>query len=141
MYRLISYIISPKATGYNGAILFLRMLFGLLMITQGITKLCHCEQQAILFSSPLNWDSRLSLIMIIPVEIGCSIFLILGLFTRIAAIPLLLSVMVAVFVTHSADIFAKKELAVIYAGIYILFMFTGGGELSFDNILHKKFFE
>jgi putative oxidoreductase len=141
MYQLISYIISPKATGYNGTLLFLRMLFGLLMITQGLTKLCHCEQQPAFYSSLLSWDSRLSLVMIIPVEIGCSVFLILGLFTRMAAIPLLLSMTIPVFVTHAADTFAKKELIIIYTAMYLLFLFTGGGELSFDNILHKKFFE
>jgi putative oxidoreductase len=78
--------------------------------------------------------------MIISAEIGCSILLIFGLFTRIAAIPLLFSMMIAVFIAHAADPFAKKELATIYAAMYSLFLFTGGGKLSSDYVLYKRFF-
>jgi putative oxidoreductase len=140
MYKLISFIISPKATGYNGIILFLRIFFGLLMITHGLTKLSHFDQLADSFPDPIGWSSRLSLMMIISAEIGCSVFLIFGLFTRIAAIPLLFSMTIAIFVAHATDPFAKKELAIIYAGMYVLFLFTGGGKFSLDYILHKKFF-
>ena len=140
MYKLISFILSPKATGYSWVILFLRLFFGLLMITHGLTKLSYFDQLAANFPDPIGWGSRISLIMIILTEIGCSIFLIFGLFTRIAAIPLLFSMMIAVFVAHAADPFAKKELAIIYAAMYALFIFTGGGKFSLDYILHKRFF-
>ncbi|MDR2065651.1 MAG: DoxX family protein [Prevotellaceae bacterium] len=140
MYKMISFIVSPKATGYNRVILFIRIFWGLLMITHGLTKLNHFDELATNFLDPVGLGSRLSLIMIISAEIVCSIFLIFGLFTRIAVIPLLFSMMIAIFIAHAADPFAKKELAVIYAVIYALLLFTGGGKFSLDNMLYKKIF-
>jgi putative oxidoreductase len=137
---MISFIISPKATGYSWVILFLRIFWGLLMITHGLAKLSNFDRLATEFLDPVGLGSRLSLIMIISTEIGCSVVLICGLFTRITVIPLLFSMMIAIFVAHAADPFAKKELAVIYAAMYVLFLFTGGGKYSLDSILHRKFF-
>lgn len=139
MNKLISFITSPKAIGYNGIVLFLRIFIGVMMMTHGLAKLNNFDQMAGSFPDPIGWGSKMSLIMIIFAEFGCSILLILGLFTRLAAIPLLFSMAVATFVIHGADPFSAKEMAVLYAGIYIALIFTGGGVFSADHLIYKGF--
>lgn len=138
MNKLLSLITSPKAIGYNGIILFLRVFIGILMMTHGLAKLNHFDQMANSFLDPIGWGSKISLIMIIFAELGCSILLILGLFTRLAIIPLLFSMSIAILVAHGADPFSAKEMAVLYAGVYFVLFFTGGGTLSIDNFIYKK---
>jgi putative oxidoreductase len=68
-------------------------------------------------------------------EFFCSILLILGLFTRLAAIPLVIGMAVAAFVVHGADPFAAKELSLLYLFIYVALIFTGPGRHSVDYVL------
>lgn len=138
MNKLISFITSPKAIGNNGIILFLRVFIGIMMMTHGLAKLNNFDQMAGSFPDPIGWGSKMSLIMIIFAEFGCSILLILGLFTRLAAIPLLFSMAIATFVIHGADPFSAKELAILYAGVYVVLLFTGGGRWSVDHFIYKK---
>ncbi len=138
MNKLLSIITSPKTFGYNGIVLFLRVFIGVLMMTHGLAKLNNFGQMANSFLDPIGWGSKMSLIMIIFAELGCSILLILGLFTRLATIPLLFSMSIAILVAHGADPFSAKEMAVLYAGVYFVLFFTGGGTLSMDNFIYKK---
>jgi len=80
----------------------------------------------------------LSLILIIGAEVGCSLFVIVGAFTRLAVIPLVFSMLVVIFVVHANDPFQMKELPFLYLGIYILLFFTGAGRISLDTIISKK---
>lgn len=124
--------------GTSGIILFLRVFVGILMMTHGLAKLNNFDQLADSFLDPIGWGNKMSLIMIIFAELGCSVLLILGLFTRLAAIPLLFSMCIAIFVAHGADPFSVKEMAVLYAGVYLVLIFTGGGKWSVDYFIHKK---
>ncbi len=137
MYKILSFITSPKAFGYNGIILFLRVFIGVLMMTHGLAKLNNFDQMANSFLDPIGWGSKMSLIMVIFAELGCSILLVLGLFTRLAIIPLLFSMSIAIFIAHAADPFSVKEMAVLYAGVYLVLLFTGGGTFAVDNLIYK----
>lgn len=138
MKKLISSITSPGAIGYNGILLFLRVFFGVLMMTHGLAKLNHFDQMAGSFLDPIGWGSEMSLAMVIFAELGCSILLIFGFFTRLAAIPPLFSMCIAIFVAHAADPLSAKEMAVMYAGIYVVLLFLGGGAWSVDALIYRK---
>lgn len=62
--------------------------------------------------------SRLNLVSAIGAEFGCSLLLIVGLGTRLAAIPLVFTMLVALFIAHGADAWQKKELAAVYLAVY-----------------------
>lgn len=70
-------------------------------------------------------SSQLGLSLIIFAEFFCSIALILGLFTRLATIPLIIGMGVAAFVAHGADPFSVKEMSLLYLGIYVTLLLTG----------------
>ena len=122
----------------SGAILLLRIFIGLLMITHGWGKLSNFEAFSGGFPDPIGIGSKLSLMLAIGAEFFASIFLILGLLTRLSAVPLAFTMGVAFFVVHAADPFQTKELALVYLGVYIYLFLVGPGKYSLDRMLFKK---
>ena len=92
------------------------------------------------FPDPIGLGSYLSLVLAILAEVGCSLLLILGVMTRLAVLPLIFNMAVAVTVVHGSDVFAVKELAVMYLGFYVLVLFLGGGKYSFDRVIFSRYF-
>ena len=77
--------------------------------------------------------------LVIFAEVFCAFGIIVGLFTRLAAIPLLVTMLVAVFHVHAADPFGKKELAALYAASCVTLVLAGAGQLSIDGLLARRF--
>ena len=122
----------------SAGLLCLRVTFGLLMLVHGWQKLSGFGEMADKFPDPLGLGRQLGLILAIAAEFGCSLLLIFGLGTRLAAIPLAFTMFVAAFVVHAADPWQKKELAVAYLAVYVALMLTGPGQFSLDNFVWKK---
>ncbi len=59
--------------------------------------------------------------------------LVLGAFTRVAAVFVLITMFVAIFIAHAGDPFPKKEKALLYFFCVLLFLLTGPGPLSLDH--------
>ncbi|MBX2929129.1 MAG: DoxX family protein [Saprospiraceae bacterium] len=91
--------------------------------------------------SPVAYGVTASLALAVFAEVFCSIFLIFGIATRFAAIPLLITMLVAALIVHSSDGFGKQELPLFYAVIYFSIAITGAGKYSVDNWLYKKYYE
>jgi len=89
------------------------------------------------FPDPLGIGSAPSLAMAVFAEVFCAIALILGLFTRAAAIPLLITMIVAAFIVHGANPFQKKEFALLYAIPFLVLILTGAGKFSIDSKIVK----
>jgi putative oxidoreductase len=85
------------------------------------------------FGDPLGIGTRPSLVLAIVAEVGCSLLILLGLFTRFATLPLLFTMLVAAFIVHAADPLGKKELALLYALLFATLFFTGPGKYSIDG--------
>lgn len=123
----------------NIALLILRITVGLFMLTHGMGKFYKLVGDApIQFIDPLGVGASTSLALTVFSEVLCSILLIIGLGTRLAAIPLLITMLVAAFIVHGADGFGKQELALIYATIYLVIALVGAGKISLDYLLNKK---
>ena len=119
-------------------LLILRITFGSMMLVHGIPKLMGFSEMVGKFPDPLGMGSQSSLILAIGAEVGCSILLILGLGTRFAAIPLAITMMVALFAVHASDPWKVKELAAVYLAVYVSLAFTGAGQFSLDYLLTKN---
>jgi putative oxidoreductase len=65
------------------------------------------------------------------------ILLALGLGTRVAAFFMLITMLVAAFLSHGADPFSKQEKALLYAAVALYFVLTGGGRYAVDRWLRK----
>lgn len=119
------------------AILILRVSIGLLMLTHGIPKLNMLLSGEIQFPGLFGMPPAISLFLAVFAELFCSVLLIFGLATRLAAIPLFFTMVVAAFVVHADDPFSQKELALIYLVSYVVIFLQGSGKYSIDKIISK----
>jgi len=141
MKEFLFYGFNAKDDTRAMALLFLRLFVGLMMLTHGWAKLASFSDTSVAgsFPDPIGLGSSLSLTLVVLAEFGASLMVILGVFTRLAVIPLIINMIVAVFIIHATDAFATKELAVMYLGVYVSLFFLGSGRFSVDYILfsHK----
>lgn len=100
-----------------------------MMLVHGIPKLANGYEQ---FPDPLGIGNLASWLGAVGSEVGAASLLLLGAFTRIAAVPFAFTMGVAALVVHSGDPWNKKELAVMYALLAIAIALAGPGKYSVD---------
>jgi len=119
-------------------LLLLRLALGGFMLTHGLKKLSNFETISAKFMSFLGLGGGISLGLAVFAEVGCALLILLGLFTRLATIPLIITMLVAAFIAHGADPFGKKEMALLYLFGYACLAFIGPGKFSIDNFRTKR---
>ena len=133
-------ILSTKysAGAFNFSMLFLRVAFGfLIIIKHGYTKLMNFSTLHTQFYNFLGLVSNTSLVLAIFAEVLCALFIVLGLFTRIAVIPLIIMMLVAIFGAGAAKPLIESELALLYLGAFVTLLFCGPGRISIDGMINK----
>lgn len=129
-----------KSTGYsftNMGRLFLRLFIGLLLAQFGVRQLMGGSVEGLPFDFPYVSDG-LAIWLVIVVELICSFFIMIGLFTRAAIIPPFVLMIVSchrIFVEHGAEGGIPSELLTLpflYMGIYMFIMLVGPGKISID---------
>ena len=110
----------------------------LLFFGHGWPKLATFSQKAATFPDPLGMGPAMSLGLVLFAEVACSILVAIGLFTRLAVIPILIFFAVAVFVQHAHDPWAKKEFVLIYALPFLVVLLAGPGSLSVDATMERS---
>ena len=122
----------------NLGVLFLRVGVGLMMVAgHGYPKLQRLLGDNPSFGDPIGLGSETSLLLATFAEFFCSLLLVAGLFTRAALLPLLFTMLVALFVVHGSDPLAKQELPLLYALSYLTLLLTGPGKYSLDRVVFK----
>ena len=106
---------------------------GLMLFGHGLPKIMGFSQLAESFPDPLGLGSTASLGAAIFAEVFCALAVMLGAYTRYAAIPLVITMAVAAGIVHGEDPWAKKEMAVIYGLIFLTLVIGGGGRFSIDG--------
>ncbi len=118
-------------------LMLLRIVFGALMMMHGYHKLLNIISGQVEFADPIGIGESLSLYLTVFAEFFCSILLIIGLMTRLAIIPLMITMLVALFIVHQNDPLGEKEIAILYLiGFYAIYL-AGPGGLSMDAKLFK----
>jgi putative oxidoreductase len=133
-------------TGFSIAVFLLRIVSGGLMIPHGYDKLKNFSTYASGFTDPFHLGGSLSLSLSIFAEFFCAILLVFGLLTRLATLPLIVNMAVAIIVVHKGDllfyienghIYGTAEQATLYMGIFMALLFTGAGKFSLDKMIGK----
>lgn len=119
------------------ALLLLRIVVGCFMMTHGIMKYKILMEGGV-FANPIGIGSAASLWLAVFAELVCSALLIIGFATRIVAIPLIVTMVIAIFVVHTGQPFANKEMAGLYLIIYVVLLITGSGKYSVDGMINRK---
>lgn len=128
-----------KAKYLNLVILLFRITVAVFMLTHGWPKLNKLLAGGeIQFGDPLGMGATPSLVLAVFAEFLCSVFIAFGFGTRLATLPLIITMSVAAFIVHGADPFGRKELALMYLLIYIFLFVVGSGKFSVDYYLTRK---
>ncbi len=138
---MIKKIFNPGETSntISYAILLLRLAAGVFMLTHGMGKLSALFGSGpIQFPDPIGLGATVSLALTVFSEVFCSLLLILGLGTRFATLPLLITMLVAAFIVHATDGFGRQELPLFYATVYVVIGLLGAGKISLDNLVYAK---
>ena len=135
MKRLFS--IKYSDNGIAFAALLLRLAIGGLLIPHGYHKLVNFANISSRFADPLHIGSALTLGLAIFAEFFCAIFILLGLFTRLACIPVIITMAFAVFYAHKGYFFNTGEKATLFLLCSIALLFIGPGKISADKLAGK----
>jgi len=138
--KLLSSSIAISSKWNDVALLLVRITFGASMLFgHGLGKWGKLfGGEEIKFADPFGVGPVASLAMAVFAEVICSILLMLGLLTRWAVIPLIITMGVAFFTVHIADEFARQEKAILFGVTFIALFLTGPGRFSVDALLHNK---
>jgi putative oxidoreductase len=137
-------------------LLVLRLGMGGYMVTHGWGKFLNLMQGK--FNEqfdPIGLGPHLSLIGAVGAEFVCAILVMIGLATRVAAAPLVFTMIVAAFVAHGSDpwtmgeaarLFSagevpypkSKEPALLFGFAFLALIFTGAGKLSVDGMIWPR---
>ncbi len=135
MKKLLS--VSYQDWAFNLAMLCLRLGSGILIIPYGYAKLIHFADKKDSFMNFMGIGSPLSMALVIFAEFFCGMFIILGLFTRLAAIPLVIAMCVVVFKATNGDIFGKGKEATLFLACFLAILLCGPGKVSADGLINK----
>lgn len=126
-----------NSISFNISMLTLRLFAGILMMSHGYEKLIQFNEKKSIFHNFLGIGATNSLLLVIFAEFFCALFLMIGLFTRLVALPLIIVMAVAVFEVHQMDFFQTGEKASLFLSIFITLMLCGPGKASIDGIAGK----
>ncbi|MEG1554366.1 MAG: DoxX family protein [Rikenellaceae bacterium] len=137
MKRILFSALPLQYCGLSFVSFMLRIIISGAILTHGIPKIMSFDVLSYTFADPIGLGSATSLTLTIIAEVGCSILVLFGLFTRLALIPLILNMATLIFVVQMNAPFESKELALLYMIIYIAIYAIGGGEYSLDRVIFK----
>ena len=146
-----------RDTANSVGLLILRFGIGGYMLAHGWQKLGMLRAGASeQFGDPIGLGPELSLMLVIAAEFGCALLVILGLATRLAALPIVFAMGVAAFVAHGADPWTagggyerfaagetpmplSKQPALTFLIVFLALAFTGPGRFSLDALIARRF--
>ncbi len=137
MKKILS--VNNTSTTTDLSLLIARVGIAALMLTHGIPKLLMLFSGApVQFPPVMGMSAELSLGLTVFAEVFCSVFILAGFATRLAVVPLAITMLVAVFLIHGTDPLSVKEPALQYLLVYIVLLVAGSGKYSLDYVLHHK---
>ncbi len=129
------------------ASLVLRLGLGLMMIFgHGLGKLQSLIGGNVEFVSLFGLPPEVNLTLAMLAEFLASIFVVIGFKSRLASIPVIITMFVAAFVVHWQDAFfmmnagggGSKEFAMIYLVGFLAIALLGSGKYSLDYVIQKR---
>jgi putative oxidoreductase len=140
-------------TSNSPALLFIRVALGVVMFAHGAQKVLGWyggtgfEKTIETFQAQMHFEPWLTMLLM-AIEFFGSLGLILGLFTRLAALGIGTSISVCAYMNHLQNGFFMNwfgtqqgegfEFHILVVGIALALLVSGGGLLSADKLLAKK---
>ena len=122
----------------NILLLALRITVGVLMLTHGIPKLGKILTGDFDFANPIGIGATASLFMATFAEFFCSLVVIIGYKSRLAVMPLIFTMLVALLIVHSNDPVFEHWNILLYIFAYCILLYLGGGKYSLTYYLDNR---
>ena len=135
MKRLFSTKYSAGA--FNIGMLILRGGMAALMIPHGFDKLQNFSKYSKDFMNFLGAGQTVSFALLVFAEFFCACLVLLGLFTRLACIPLVIAMTVALVKAHKSQVFGEGEHATLFIIGFLTVLILGPGKISVDGAIGK----
>lgn len=127
-------------------LLLVRLYWGVGFVLAGKGKLFNLERTAGFFADLGIPVAKASAVLVGSVECFGGLLLVLGLFSRVAAIPLLITMTVAYATVHKASLavlfqnpdVALKEEPFLFVLACLIILAFGSGKFSLDSLFKKN---
>lgn len=129
----------------NMARLFMRLFVGVMFIQFGIRQLMYFHDLSSTFPAVLGMSSTATLVVMIIIELVCSLLIMVGFMTRFAAIPAAISMIIAEWyllkdmlpevLTNGLYFTQPGYLPVMFLGIFLFILMAGPGKISLDYFI------
>ena len=124
----------------NIALLLFRSIISLeLIIVHGLKKLGIGVAVPEVVPNPFGMPETLNFIFAASANILFPFFIILGIFTRLSALPVLAVTLTGYFIVHGGDPLPERDIPFMYSLCFLLILFLGPGKYSLDKVLANKF--
>ena len=131
--------VSTSAGTFNFSMLVFRVVLSLeLMVVHGFKKIGIHVAEAEKVPNPLHLPEVINNAFAISANLIFPVLVILGLFTRIAILPILAVTLTGYFVLHWNDALLIKDTPFMYSLSYLLIMVLGPGRYSVDYFIENK---
>ncbi len=120
-------------------LLVLRLGFvSCLILGHGLQKWHILQHNPDAFPDPLGVGAVPSILSAMGAEVGAATLVALGYFTRLAALPVIFTMLVVSIVVHMDDSWAQREPSVLFGLAFVGIFLLGPGRLSLDYFFSDR---
>lgn len=120
----------------DAGLLFARIAgAALLLWVHGLPKLLHWQEELAHIDDPLGMGRGLTLACALFAEILCPLLVAAGLFTRLAALPVLFLLLVSMLLVHPEWSIAEGQFGWLLLIVFGAIVLSGAGRYSIDSKL------
>ena len=113
----------------NAGLLFLRLTGSLLLLyVHGLPKVLNFSEELTRIEDPFGFGPWMSLLPAIFAEVACPVFIILGIGTRLACLPIIGVLLVAMLVVHPQWSIGEGQFGWLLLIIFTTLALTGPGK-------------
>jgi putative oxidoreductase len=117
----------------DAGLLFARIAgAALLLWVHGLPKLLHWQEELLHIDDPLGMGRGLTLACALFAEIVCPLLVAAGLFTRLAALPMLFLLLVSMLLVHPEWSIAEGQFGWLLLIVFGTIALSGAGRYSLD---------
>ncbi|NVZ18348.1 DoxX family protein [Pseudomonas costantinii] len=115
-------------------LLFLRGSAGLFLLwVHGLPKLLHYSEQLALIEDPFHLGAHITLLLAIFAEVLCPLLIIAGVMVRLACLPILCVLLVALLVVHPEWSLFEGQFGWLLLIIFTSLLISGPGRLALSQ--------
>ncbi|MFD2602670.1 DoxX family protein [Flavobacterium suzhouense] len=124
---------------YNFAILLFRIgIAAQLIVVHGLKKIGIGVTSVEVIPNPFGFPDTMNNFIAIMANVYLPFFIIIGLFTRAAALPAMMVTATGYFIVHANDVNTIKDIPYMYTISLLTIIFLGSGKYSLDYYISKS---